>query len=699
MPFAPSRIVPFLPAALLLLFSEWSGTLWHGAQAIPAGVGWLATGALCLAAAPRARDLFDLGGRAAWLPVVLAVAVVAALALSPVARAGMTGALVLPLLLTLPAAIASCWRDERERSAGVAAVVAVVGAIALHAAIAHRAMGTERAALPLGQHNLLATWLVLLLPVALVPALGGRWRRLLALVASALALVALGLTGSLAGVAGWLVEAVVLTVALHGILGDGGRRARRFLLAGLALLGAAAIAATAPRLLAILNATDSSLLARLGYLKAAVHGFLERPLLGWGPGSSAWLLSEHLNPVPGVHPPYEVVTDAHSFWLDALFELGIVGAGALVLLLALFVVRRSAELRRLPAGPPSAARWASVASVLGGGVCLLGAGSFDVSALGVAAAVPLALGLSAEGAGPTGAPTRAPRWLAWLVVACLLALLPSRIAHWHFDRFAVLGGRASGEDVAAGAGSSGAERAQDTGAPRSARRAAVSRHLDRAVRLDPAFPLYRFRRAVEAGGENPVAGLRSAARGARGIGAFWLVAGARAGQAGMPGFRADLERACDLDPLGALAPFVLAVLTPAEPDATERLARALLAEPRLAAAARLEETGGLIEEALRRIERLDGVPLGWRASVVEQVRGARSADRGETPELVDLTLELDGLGSTSLSLHAFRRRPLRTPVLSVQVSREQVARITAPGAFVLPETDRGVLAGGCRLAP
>jgi O-antigen ligase len=703
---ALSRIVPVLPAAVLLLHAEWSGTLWYGAQAIPVAVGWLAVAGICWLARGRALDPFDLGGRAALVPLAFGVAVVLSLALSPVARAGMTGVLVLPLLLILPAAVAACWRNDRERGLGVAAIVVVLAAVSAHAAVARFAVGTERAALPLGQHNLLAVWLVLLLPVALVPALESGWRRGLALAAGAVALVALGLTGSLAGVAGWLVEAVVLVVGLRRLLGRERSPAGRLLLPAIVALGAAGAVLVAPRLLTVVQGTDASVLARLGYLAAAVRGFLERPILGWGPGSGAWLLSEHLEPVPGVQPPYEVVTDAHSFWFDSLFELGALGAGALLLLVVLFVVRRLGEVRRLAAGPESVRRWASLAAVLGGGVCLLGAGAFDVSALAVAAAIPIGLGLGCEEARRATAPG-APRWPAWMIVACLLALLPSRVAHWHFDRFLVLGGQLAGiGGQLAGFGGEAAESAsvgsEPTSGPQESavvQAEAAARHLDASVRFDPAFPLYRFRRALEASDEGmPVAELRSAALGARGLGVLWLVAGARAGQSGLPGYREDLERACDLDPFGALAPFVLAVLSPGEADAPERLARALLAEPRLAAAARLEESERLIEEALRVIEQLDAVPLGWRATLVEQVRAANALELGEQPEAMDLTLQIDALGSTSLSLYAFRRRPARLPVLSVQVERERAQRITAPAALALRETPAGLLEPGCRLA-
>ncbi|HVS63307.1 MAG TPA: O-antigen ligase family protein [Thermoanaerobaculia bacterium] len=694
-----SRLVPLFPAGVLLLFSEWSGTLWSGAQAIPSSLGWLTAGGLCLIARHRARDLFDLGGRAAWMPLIFGLLVVASLATSSVARAGMTGVLVLPLLLALPAAITACWRDERERSLGVAAIAGVLALVSLHAAIAHLRMGTERAALPLGQHNLLAVWLVLLLPVVLVPALEPGWRRPLALGAAAMALVVLGLTGSLAGVVGWLVEVVVLVVALRRTVGAERPSATRWVLPALLLVGVAGLASMTPRLLAILGGADSSMLARVGYLRAAVRGFIERPVLGWGPGSSAWLLSEHLRPVPGIHPPYEVVTDAHSLWFDLLFELGVAGAGALLVLVALFVARRLGELRRLPAGPAAVRRWASVASILGGGICLLGAGAFDVAALAVAAAIPLALGLQSAEARPSTA-AASPRWFVWLVVACLVALLPSRIAHWHFDRFVAVGGevRVASREAAAEAASGGDAAVPPVVDRGAARASAGSRHLARAVRLDPAFPLYRFRQALEAGSAGATDGLRSSALAARGIGIFWLLTGARAGQAGEPGHRADLERACDLDPLGALAPFVLAVLAPGEADAAERLARALLAEPRLAAAARLEDIEELVEDALVVIEQLDRVPLGWRAAMVDEIRAALAIPLGETREAIDLTLELDSLGSTSLSLYAFRRRPTRLPVLSVQLARERAIRITAPGALALPETGAEVLAPGCRLA-
>jgi hypothetical protein len=128
------------------------------------------------------------------------------------------------------------------------------------------------------------------------------------------------------------------------------------------------------------------------------------------------------------------------------------------------------------------------------------------------------------------------------------------------------------------------------------------------------------------------------------------------------------------------------------------LARALLAEPRLAAATRLEEAGSLIDSALARLERLEGVPLGWRAAVVEQVRSATGLAVEEQSDAVELTLEIDALGSSSLSLYVFRRRPAVLPVLSVQLWAERASTISAPGALTLRETSPKVLRRGCRLA-
>jgi hypothetical protein len=301
------------------------------------------------------------------------------------------------------------------------------------------------------------------------------------------------------------------------------------------------------------------------------------------------------------------------------------------------------------------------------------------------------------------------RWFGWLVLACLLALTPSRIAHWHFDRFLALGSARSlaGSSADQNGDPRAGEAARDTQRSESGessdrlaeRSVAASRHLELAVRFDPAFPLYRFRRGLESATEEQVAELRSAALSARGLGLLWLVAGARAGQGGVFGYREELERACDLDAFGPLAPFVLAVLAPADQESPERLARALLSEPRLAASARLDETARLVEEALAMLEKLDRVPVGWRAAIVEQVRSAEPVELGADADVMNLTLELDALGSTSLSLYAFRRRPTRLPVLSVQVAREGAARITAPGALDLAATERGALAEGCRLAP
>lgn len=71
--------------------------------------------------------------------------------------------------------------------------------------------------------------------------------------------------------------------------------------------------------------------ARLPYWRAAWSGFLERPVLGWGPGAFAGYYESRTH---GADRLQEVPTHAHNFILQQLFERGFAGLIAAMLLLA-----------------------------------------------------------------------------------------------------------------------------------------------------------------------------------------------------------------------------------------------------------------------------------------------------------------------------------------------------------------------------
>ena len=116
----------------------------------------------------------------------------------------------------------------------------------------------------------------------------------------------------------------------------------------------------APRLARSCAGADPSVRARLVYSAAGWRGFLARPLLGWGPGSTAWTLAAWLRPEPGVNPPGEVVAELHSLPLRLLYELGVTGTALALAVVVLFVA--AASLRSRPCGRRRIARLPAPAS-------------------------------------------------------------------------------------------------------------------------------------------------------------------------------------------------------------------------------------------------------------------------------------------------------------------------------------------------
>ncbi|HEX6202173.1 MAG TPA: O-antigen ligase family protein, partial [Thermoanaerobaculia bacterium] len=595
-------LVALAPAAGLAVLSLALGTfpgtvrllgvdLPGGASAVGAIGLHLVLLAAVVFAAPGWRQPLGLGRRGRFLHLALWVTVAAAAWASPVPRAGRVAVLTLPAWLLVPAAVARCWPGERQRRRGLAAVAAVVAAVSLVALADRFAGGSPRAAMPLGHHNLLAVWLVALLPAAALPLRApgpGRWAAAAAVAVGGAALAA---SGSLAGALGMLAVLVALGLgaAVRQGGGAGGARRRRV---GTLLATAGAIAvllALAPRLARVLAGADPSFAVRAEYYAAGWRGFLARPLLGWGPGATPWTLGEWLEPVPGVHPPGEIVGDLHSLPLQLLYELGPSGlllAAAVVLLFA---------WRRLVALPVAEDRGLVIAGLLGlagAGVALVAVAPLAVPA--VPAALAVAAGAALAGEHVERLPLRRPRSLADLpvfayVVAAGLLLLPVDRAHLH-----------AGRSLAAAT-------------PRGERA-----ELGEAVRLDPAFPLYRARLARLAGDAGPGAGEAAAAEALTaaeagwGVGALWLLAGDAAVAAGEPWAAIALERACRLDPLAAQAPFLLALAEPRAPAAPRRAARALAAEPRLAAALAWRRQPELREAALAELVRREEIEPGWR---------------------------------------------------------------------------------------
>ncbi|HEX2464189.1 MAG TPA: hypothetical protein VHR17_06145 [Thermoanaerobaculia bacterium] len=645
----------FLPALLVGLFAIWSGTFHGGAGWTGALAGDVAVVAFALAAAPRWRDPLALGRGGEVLLWALLAAVGASVVASPVPRAGLESLAVLPAFLLAPAAVERSWSTPVRRRRGCRALTLVVVAAAAWALVDAISGGAWRAVALIGHHGALAAWLLFVLPFGVLTARErGPWRGL-----GVLAIVAAGAT-ILATRS--LVAAALLAVQV-GMLWPR-RRGRWWALASVAALVAVA---NAPRLIAIVTGGDPSVAARRSYLSAGWLGLRARPALGWGPGSVGWTVGEHLRPAPGRNPPGEVVSYLHFLPLDLAYQLGVAGALLAAAVVAAFLVARRSE--RATADDPHLFD-ASMAALVPGLAALCLAGFQPLPAATVAAAVAAGAMLAST---TTCRPAvsdrarRAARAAILLYSAIALGVLaPVRRAQRLYDE------------------------ARTAGQPFEL--------LVGATDYDKSFPLYAARRAwasaplptpatgAVTGGtdESRIAGeaLRAAER-APGVAALWLAAGLLGADANAPWAEAALRRACDLDPLGALAPFQLMTLGRGEHAAAVAGARAMLAEPRLAAALEWEGRDALYQRAIDEIRGWPGIASNWRfktVSVLASLPPLRSASTSP------FALELDGEAQTSLSLFVFRRLPWPTTLGSIDLDRERLRQITVGSAALRADT-------------
>lgn len=670
-----------------------AGTFHRGATAFSLAAGAALLLAFALAGRGEVLDPLGLRGSGSrWWPAVFGAlwfSVLLSWLLSPVARAGEA-----VVLFLLPGAWAAAGIGRllgsapavRWTLAGCAA--AGVGASAW--ALAMQPLHEEgRAALPIGHHNQLALVLVAILPAAV---LGGwrlagpdrpRLRQGAALFAGAVLVWTLAATGSMSGLAALVVQAVA---AAAWILWRSKGRGLLVPLAALPALAAGLALATAwagsrldvpdpiGRLGAVLRLEDPSLLARRTYAEAAASGFAERPFFGWGSGSTSWTLANHWHPAPGVHPPGEVVTDAHSLLAQAPYELGVAGSVLVLLLVARYGRVRLGELADPRVRDPQLLA-AALLGLTGAGVCL----AFGVFAVvtAVPAVLILNLGLAAAASrtalgAPPGAPASSGRWRRGLRIGFHLWLVAA--LGWTWQRTSAA--RAYELAVAAGAGPAAAvaESPADNG---------TSGPLGRAAARDPSFPLYRLR-------VDPW----TAAEAADGLAPLWLLAGVDR-NVDIDRRRQALERACDLDPLSALAPFELmrverqAGAAATDPRVAARAARAILAEPLLLAAAAFEGDPDLRAELHRRIQSWPGLPPGWLAAFEELWFGLDWSNGHEGPPRNVLTVDGDGRPAVSFSLFAFRRQPWPLSIGAVPLRSHRLDFVTArdlPAVTRLPET-------------
>jgi hypothetical protein len=793
-----------VPPLLAVLYAGWCGNLLGGVTAPGSTVALVLLLAMVAAFACPVRDPLRLGRAGRLLPWACWLVAAASAWRSPVPRASLEAVVLLPAYLCLPAAVARCWSDAAARRLGARAMAAAVGLLSAWALVGYRegggagfqglvVSGAGRAAAlpplgamltPLGHHTLLAVWLAILLPLALLPLREPTAWRWLAAAAGLLGIAAAVKVGhSLAGdwalacealaAAAWAASAararrrregraeanpggssgspgtstdnagtsVAGSRGRSGVYADSAERESRVaasrdhsstagaaavwragnpsgharrrplrLAVVLALLGIALAAVEGRRLWRVAAGDDPSARAREIYLRAGWEGWLERPWLGWGPGSVPWTAAWFLAPRPGVNPWGEAVGELHSLPVHLAYETGALGLLAAVALGGWYL--RCRWLERWTAADPG---WlaAGCLGMAGASLALLGTAALAVAALPLALATaagaalaggrrdaagslaaageadqPLAAGeggMEGLAADPRSAPggvaevpapgcSAAPRGVSVgagvavavrvYVLVAAAALLAPELARWHYDRA-----------VAAG----------ETGARREA-----MVELAAAARLDPGFPLYRTRLAMlrdpgGAGGGAAAALALEGARQARGVGLLWLVAGLLGRAAGEVWAPAAFEQSCALDPFAPYPPFYLAAS--AAEEAVPRLAaRALLAEPRLLAATWWEGREPLFRRSLEEVRRWPGVDAGWKLALLRAA--PRPADRRGV--IGRLSLNVDTAGFTAAtSLHLFRRLPWPAQWPLVALRQGVLPEPPLPPATSLASTARG----------
>ncbi len=618
----------YVPAVLLAVFVGWCGTFYYGAVAAAVAVGHL----VLLAAAAwgwRGWDPLRLGRAGRALPPLLWLWLALSLRASPAPRAGWVAVALLPVMLALPAVVASCWKEAEARRRGVGAVAAV-GAVTAVVALAGMALqGSPRAAQPLGNAVVLGAVLATLAPLSCALALGEHGRRGYLWKGVGL-LVAVGILASRsqAGVAAAIVGlALVLPVGK-----------RRWLLVPIA----AAALLFAPRLVRLAAGEDLSVLARLAYWRGGIRGVAARPLVGWGPGATGWTLAPLLRPRPGVNPPGEVVGDLHSLPLQLAYELGLPGLAAALALAAAFT---RARLREGVWSAEGGLARGGVAGLAAGATALVAGPTLGTTAPWVALAVAAGAALTEIPAETVLAARRAPPagWLFAAIAALLLAPLDGALACYD--------------------------------AARRAPRGRAVALLQVAAELDPEMPLYRARLGWLAGTAPARAlALRRAAAGAPGVPSLQLAAGWAAQAAGQGG-EVELLRSCAGDPLSGTAPFLLAQARPGAAAAGLLAARAVLADPPLLAATAWEGEPELLAAALEDVGRWDGVDEGLRSALMATSRQLTRRGR-----VASLRVTMDETAAAALSLHVFRRLPWPATLAVVTVRRDDARRLSGQPA-------------------
>ncbi|AFZ43499.1 O-antigen polymerase [Halothece sp. PCC 7418] len=195
---------------------------------------------------------------------------------------------------------------------------------------------------PLGHHNFVAGYLVLVLPLTIAWSLSRPgWQRITGLAVSGLMLFHLYTTGSRGGMLGIIALATVAVI--FAIAQTRGRLRKRLAIALIAGLLAMMIAIiTSPRVEHLIQfgptesnpvpvqiQLDGNMEFRLFLWQGAFNIFQDRPLLGVGPGNMSRMYNLYRPIVSGTSGTYNV-QQLHNTPLQLLGELGVLGLGAVV---------------------------------------------------------------------------------------------------------------------------------------------------------------------------------------------------------------------------------------------------------------------------------------------------------------------------------------------------------------------------------
>jgi len=305
-----------------------------------------------------------------------------------------------------------------------------------------------------GNKQLYGSFLMLLLPVVALVAITERTanRQLAAQVATVLMASALLLAharSSWLGLAAGLAALGVLALAFRARNTKVMARKHEVVLPVMLMAAAAALfLILTPRSESILNraatlssgkvASEDSLIDRATWARGAMAMVAERPLLGHGAGMYAYMQEKYTRqgiPLYAIPTRASLGEQAHNFWLQTAAELGLVGAGAMALVLVLFWVGGVRRLSGMDAGLRRTLLMGSLAASVAFAVDGLASPSWQFGQVSMFLWLVIGMGVgsmrsstrSREESAPVLLPLRFARPAAVMGALALAALLPTAV--------------------------------------------------------------------------------------------------------------------------------------------------------------------------------------------------------------------------------------------------------------------------------